>query len=245
MLYGLFASLPCLVVDPALRIRQAEHKQLQLEIARELGLDVPRTLVTNDSQAARAFWDRCDGRVIAKMMAGFAVVEDGRDKVVFTNVVAREDLNDLERLALCPMTFQEQVDKALELRVTIVGERVFSASIDSSALAGAKVDWRRKGAALAPDWKPYELPGDVQRRLLGVMDAFGLNYGAIDVILTPDGRFVFLEVNPSGEFFWIERTLGLPVSEAIADVVLGLAPRRLEAQRRAKLEASTRGDGRS
>jgi glutathione synthase/RimK-type ligase-like ATP-grasp enzyme len=59
------------------------------------------------------------------------------------------------------------------------------------------------------------------------MDYFVLNYGAIDIIVTPDGRHVFLEINPVGEFFWLERRPGLPVSDAIADVLLGLARRRL------------------
>jgi glutathione synthase/RimK-type ligase-like ATP-grasp enzyme len=52
------------------------------------------------------------------------------------------------------------------------------------------------------------------------MEHFGLNYGALDLILTPDGRHVFLEVNPVGEFFWLERCPGLPISKAIADILL-------------------------
>lgn len=228
VLLGLFASLPCFVIDPTARLREAEHKQLQLQVARKLGLDVPRTLVTNSAEAVRAFWDECSGRVITKMMSGFAVVEEGRDMVVFTNVLAREDLRELEQLALCPMTFQEHLDKALELRVTIVGERVFAASIDSQRLDRAQVDWRREGHTLVPDWKPYALPSTVEQQLLALMDAFGLNYGAIDLILTPEGRCVFLEINPAGEFFWLDRDGALPISDAIADVMLGLAPRRTE-----------------
>jgi glutathione synthase/RimK-type ligase-like ATP-grasp enzyme len=79
------------------------------------------------------------------------------------------------------------------------------------------------------EWKPYELPPDVNDRLLRLMDRFGLNYGAIDIIVTPEKRHVFLEVNPVGEFFWLERCPGLGISSAIADVLLGRAPRRLRA----------------
>ena len=229
VLLGMFASLPCFVVDPTARLRHAEHKQLQLEVARRVGLDVPRTLVTNDPAAVREFWELCDGRVVAKMMAGFAVIEDGQEKVVFTNPLAERDLEALEQLALCPMTFQERLEKRVELRVTIVGERVFAASIDSSRFERSKTDWRREGLALIGDWKPCDLPADVEKGLLALMDEFGLNYGAIDLVVTPEGRHVFLEVNPAGEFFWLDRAGGLPISEAIADVVLGLAPRRVTA----------------
>lgn len=235
VLLGMFASLPCFTIDPAARLRHAEHKELQLEVARQVGLDVPRTLVTNDPDSVRAFWDECSGAVVAKMMTGFAVLEEGREMVVFTNPLAEADLAALDQLVLCPMTFQERLEKALELRVTIVGERVFAASVDSSRFEKSKTDWRREGLALIADWKPYALPADVERHLLALMDAFGLNYGAIDVIVTPEGRHVFLEVNPAGEFFWLDRDGGMPISEAIADVMLDLAPRRLEPRGIAKV----------
>ena len=114
----------------------------------------------------------------------------------------------------------------MELRVTVVGRRAFAASIDSNALERSQTDWRREGVALIDRWQPYALPADVERGLLGVMDALGINYGAADFVVTPEGRHVFLEVNPAGEFFWLERQNGLPISEAIADVLLGRAPRR-------------------
>ena len=226
VVFGALASLACFVMDPWVRLRLAETKQLQLELARALGLDVPRTLVTNDPAAVRAFYDECRGRIVTKMMASFAVLEDGQEKVVFTTPLAPADLEALAGLRLCPMTFQEQVEKARELRVTVVGRRVFCAAIDSAALERSKTDWRREGVALLDRWEACELPADVEARLLALMDALGLNYGAADFIVTPDGRHVFLEVNPAGEFFWLERQNGLPISEAIADVLLGRAPRR-------------------
>ncbi len=236
VLFGLLASLSCPVVDRWRVLRHAEQKQLQLEIARKVGLEIPRTLVTNDPAAVREFWDACRGSVITKMMTGFAVMEEGREQVVFTTPLKEADLGALEQLALCPMTFQEKVEKALELRVTIVGERVFAASIDSSKMERSKTDWRREGFALLSSWKPYTLPADVEKGLLALMDAFALNYGAIDVLVTPEGKHVFLEVNPAGEFFWLERENGMPISEAIADVMLGLARYRSSAT---SLEASS------
>ena len=228
VLFGLLASLRCPIVDPWRVLRHAEQKQIQLEIARTVGLEIPRTLVTNDPAAVREFWDACKGRVVTKMMSGFAVVEEGREKVVFTTPLQEKDLAALGQLSLCPMTFQETVEKRVELRVTIVGERVFAASLDSAQMERSKTDWRREGLALISTWKPYALPADVEKGLLRLMDAFGLNYGAIDVIVTPEGKHVFLEVNPAGEFFWLELECGMPISDAIADVMLGKAKSRTE-----------------
>lgn len=227
--YGLLASLKAFRMDRTPYIRHAENKQLQLQVADELGLETPRTLVTNDPDSVRDFMQACDGRVITKMLSSFAIYENGLEKVVFTNPLSPDDLENLEDLRLCPMTFQEMVPKRLELRVTVVGDRVFSASIDSQASDRALHDWRRDGLGMIDDWKEYELPEDVKARLLRLMDYFGLNYGAADIIVTPEGRHVFLEVNPVGEFFWLERVPGLPISKAIADVLLGRSMRRLHA----------------
>jgi glutathione synthase/RimK-type ligase-like ATP-grasp enzyme len=223
---GMLASLDVFRMDAEPLIRRAENKQLQIQIARAFGLDTPRTLITNDPEAVRAFARTCERGMVTKMLSSFAIYEDDAEKVVFTNPVAAEDLNDLDGLRLCPMTFQEQVSKRLELRVTVVGTRVLAAAIDSQASARAAHDWRRDGVSLIDAWQPYTLPPEVEENLLRLMDYFDLNYGAADFIVTPEGRHVFLEVNPSGEFFWLERRPGLPISEAIADVLLGHSERR-------------------
>lgn len=223
---GMLASLKAFRMDHMQHIRYAENKQLQLQAARELGLDTPRTLTTNDPTAVREFAKSCEGGMVTKMLSSFAVFEEGKEHVVFTNRVKPEDLADLSGLNLCPATFQELLAKSLELRVTVVGQRVMCASLDSQTSARATHDWRRDGVRMIGDWQPYQLPCEIEERVLRLMDYFCLNYGAIDIILTPDGRHVFLELNPSGEFFWLEQKPGLPISQAIAEVLVGNSARR-------------------
>ena len=214
------------VLDSETVIRRAESKDLQLRLAEQIGMQIPRTLVSNDPAAVRAFAAECGGNIVTKMQASFAVYEDGKENVVFTNPVSAADLADLDGLKYCPMVFQERVEKALELRVTVVGNRVFAASIDSQRHARGKADWRRVGAETVDQWQPFDLPQQVEQHVLALADALHLNYGAADFILTPDDRFVFLEINPSGEFFWLDRGPEHPISAAIADVLLGRVPRR-------------------
>jgi MvdD family ATP-grasp ribosomal peptide maturase len=224
--HGMLASLKAFRMDHLSHIRHAENKQLQLQAARELGLNIPRTLTTNHPAAARAFAKSCERGTVTKMLSSFAIYDEGKELVVFTNPVKPEDLADLSGLSLCPATFQELLPKSLEIRVTVVGHRVMSASLDSQASERAAHDWRRDGRRMLQDWQPYQLPEEVEEKILRLMDYFSLNYGAIDIILTPDDQHVFLELNPSGEFFWLERTPGLPISEAIADLLLGHTSRR-------------------
>ena len=224
--HGMLASLKAFRMDHLQHIRQAENKQLQLQVARELGLDIPRTLITNDPNAVRTFAKSCTSGMVTKMLSSFAIYDKGKELVVFTNPVKPEDLEDLSGLSLCPATFQESLPKSLEIRVTVVGQRLMSAAIDSQVSARATHDWRRDGVGMLQHWQPYQLPLELEEKLLRLMDHFSLNYGAIDIILTPDGEHVFLELNPCGEFFWLEHSPGLPISDAIADLLLGHSPRR-------------------
>jgi glutathione synthase/RimK-type ligase-like ATP-grasp enzyme len=161
------------------------------------------------------------------MLSSFAIYdEEGREQVVFTTPLSAEDLDSLEGLDLCPMTFQERVAKELELRVTVVGRRVFAAAVDSQAAETTREDWRRDGVSLEGRWREHALPETLEEKLLALCRRLGLNYGAIDLILTPDGRYVFLEINPVGEYFWLESAPPhFPLSEALAEVLAEPAAR--------------------
>ena len=225
--FGFLESVDTFVLDRVAKIRTASHKQLQLQIARKVGLEIPRTLTTNKPDEVREFFSTCRNGMITKMLSSFSVYEGDKEKVVFTNPVKEEDLQDLDGLSYCPMTFQENVPKKLELRITIVGNQVFAASLDSQASQLAQNDWRKDGLGLIDSWEAYSLPAGIETKLLQLMDHFGLNYGAVDMIVTPGNKHIFLEINPAGEFFWLElHRPKFPISRAIADVLLGESPRR-------------------
>ena len=226
--FGLLAALHAFRLDPVERVKHAHNKQLQLRLAREVGLAIPKTLISNDPEAVRRFAARCPAGVITKMQASFAVYdEQGREKVVFTNPLTEADLADLDGLSLSPMQFQERVPKAVELRVTVAGRRLFAAAIDSQSSELATEDWRRDGVGMLEQWVEHDLPTDVSERLFAVCDHLGLEYGAMDLILTPDGRYVFLEINPVGEYFWLEEFPGFPISQALAQVLVDPTARRV------------------
>ena len=227
-LYGTIASLECFQLDPLRAVRRCDHKELQLARARTFGLDVPRTLFTNDPKAVKQFARTLKVPLVTKMQHSFAIERAGQEQVVFTNAVRADDLQRLDGLKFAPMTFQEKVPRHLELRATVVGKRVFTASIAGELLEPGTVDWRRDGAALMAQWKPYALPRAAERSLLRLTKWFGLNYAAADFIVTPEGRHVFLELNAGGEFFWLQRSPGLPIAEALAEVLTTPSARACE-----------------
>lgn len=206
-------------MDDLQRIYEAENKLRQLRFAKEVGLHIPRTLVTNDPQQVRQFFQEVEGKMVTKLLTPLSTSMEGSSFFLYTSAVREEDLVDAETLRYCPMVFQEQIPKLRELRVVFVAGNLFVGALDASRYSAVTMDWRRAKPDECP-WEPDELPSEVARCLDSLMAKFGLVFGAIDLIRTPAGEHVFLEVNPTGEWGMLERDLGYPISEAIADALL-------------------------
>ncbi|MBT9583170.1 MvdD family ATP-grasp ribosomal peptide maturase [bacterium] len=217
-LYGTIAGLDVLQVDPLSSVRRTDHKELQLMKAREFGLTIPKTLFSNDPIEVRRFFRELDGQMVTKMQSSFAIYRGQDELVVFTTPVKAQDLEDLSGLRYAPMTFQEWIPKACELRSTVVGKKVFTARVLSQKSEVTAVDWRRDGVGLIEEWEPQTLPAEVEAGLLRLTEFFGLNYAGADFVVAPDGTHYFLEINAGGEWFWLQRCL--PIAEAMAELLM-------------------------
>ncbi|BAZ05417.1 MvdC family ATP-grasp ribosomal peptide maturase [Calothrix sp. NIES-3974] len=208
-------------VDNLQRIGAAENKLRQLRVAQEIGLRIPRTLVTNNGEEVREFFRVVGGRMVAKLLTPLSQSMQGSGFFLYTNAVKEEDLSDVGSLCYSPMVFQEQIPKLRELRVVFVNGKLFVGALDASLYADSTADWRQLHD-LNLLWQSHELPAEIAHRLQIFMASFGLIFGAFDLIQTPSGEYVFLEVNPTGEWGMLERDLGYPISEAIARALLGV-----------------------
>ena len=197
----------------------AENKLRQLRVAREAGLRIPRTLNTNDPARVREFFDELGGAMVAKLLKPLSISMGVAPYFVYTSEVREADLEEADMLRHCPMVFQEKIEKDCEFRIAYVDGDFFIGSIDARNSERGQVDWRLSapGECL---WAPGEIPNDVAGALTDLMSRLGLVYGAIDLIRTPEGEHVFLEVNPGGEWGMLERDLDLPISDAIARALL-------------------------
>jgi glutathione synthase/RimK-type ligase-like ATP-grasp enzyme len=183
----------------------ASMKPYQLRAAHRLGLRIPDTIMTNDAEAARAFVHKHGGRVVHK------VVKSPRDRFVPTRRWHAGDEAELDTLHLTPTLFQEQIVAPYELRITVVGRKVFAAEFPVET---GVTDARR---LLDVPYKPHSLPQDVEALLLRLMDELNVQYGTIDMKLREDGEYVFLELNPQGQFLYVEIKTGQPITRAMAE----------------------------
>ena len=206
-LLGVWYSLNCFWMNPPTGDEVSQRKIRQLQVARQVGLAIPDTLVTNQPETARQFIEAHGvGNVIRKAFRNIA--QAPRE----THLLREEDLSLLETVRYAPVIFQRFVPADLDLRVTVVEGEIFAAAVSSEEQYAADY---RPGLASAKV-VPYELPPAVAEKLLELMRIFGLQYGAIDFRVTPDGDHVFLEVNPVGEYLFISQRTGQPIPAAIA-----------------------------
>jgi glutathione synthase/RimK-type ligase-like ATP-grasp enzyme len=216
---GLWLTLACPWVNHPIRVHVAEHKLVQLAAARELGFDVPRTMVTNDPAHARAFHEELHGDIVAKPVRQPTIKKDGRLGFIYTHHLNGSERELLDDVRFAPCILQERIDKRVEIRATVVGDRVLAAQIDSQASPVSREDWRRYDLANTP-YSVHALPDDVSARCVGLTRRLGLDFGALDLIVTPEGRYVFLEINPNGQWGWVEELTGLRIRDAICDLLL-------------------------
>lgn len=201
-------------VNHPARENLAKSKPAQLFVARKLGMEIPETLVSNDPDEVRRFVANSKTEVVYKGMSQPHMVPG---TALFTGLLTKETLANLDLIRLTPGIFQERVEKAYELRVTVVGTKVFSVKIDSQKNRDAQLDWRR--ALHDVGYEAVDLPRNIEEKILAFMRTFGLFYGAFDFIVTPDGRYVFLEINPSGQYMWLECAADLGITAALADAL--------------------------
>lgn len=213
------------VSDPD-NIIKASYKPFQLLVASQVGFRIPRTIITSRPEAAKSFWSDLAGNVIAKPVGRGWITDDSNPDDVFfvmTNEIQERDLQNLDNLTLSPVTFQENISKDYEIRVTVVGRQVFSVAIESQKSEVSKIDWRRYDLANTPYYE-VAIPDCIRTKCLEVVRRLGLEYGAIDLIKTPQDEYIFLEINPVGQFLWLERLTGVPISDAIARLLAGIEP---------------------
>lgn len=196
-------------VNPMFATHIAERKIYQLNVAAQLGLQIPKSIVTNNLEKAIGFLNSQPKAIIKPISNGLQVL---KDKVysIYTTEVTSEDFRNLNlaNTFSTPVFLQERIENSYDIRVTIVGSNVFAVRISKESM---EVDWRKPD--IVKHYEIAKLPEALVEKLLRLNTKFGMVYSAIDLIQNPAGDFIFLEINPVGEWAWLEQELNLNISE--------------------------------
>lgn len=230
LFFSLLYSLDCYWMSHPRATRGALWKGEQLRRAQRMGFRVPRTLIANDPDAIRRFRGAVPGDIIFKTMASPSlcaedVAADERQHFGLpTTVMSEAHLEAIEAVRIVPCLFQERIPKRYELRVTVIGDKAHAAKIHSQDDERTATDYREFSVEI-----PYEaaaLPSELAERCVAFVRSYGLEFGAMDLIVTPDDEVVFLENNPGGQFLFVEQLVPeLKMTDAVADVLARAAAR--------------------
>lgn len=200
----------------------AENKAYQLSIAAKLGFSIPRTLISSDPDDVREFVSKV-GACIFKAFSAFAWVDSssGSRSITVTQNITADHIRHDEAIRVAPGIYQEKIEKKHELRVTVIGDRLFAMQVTARK---SGVDWR--GAVYeGADVQAVVLPGALESRIRQLMSALGLVYGAVDLGVDHGGRIYFFEINQGGQFLHVEEKLPeLPLLACFTSMFLQARP---------------------
>jgi len=197
-------------------LARAENKTLQLRLASKLGFKIPETLFTSDVKAARDFLNEHQTAVVKTMARAFPS-DDTQSYYFFARKITKHDAPIIRNLHLAPAIIQRAVEPAADLRVTVVGNQAFAAQVivNEEDKDAPVRDWRRDYHYDKVKFSKYVLPSGIKTACIELVKDLGLRFGAIDLVIDKENQIWFLEINPNGQWAFVEVDTGLPIGRAI------------------------------
>lgn len=216
---GLLRGLDALWVNHPDALREASYKARQLMVAQRHGLMIPDSILTNDPATFLSFYEAWNGEVIYKLL-GFpwydGIQEDDPPVSMYTSVVTSDFLAHAARVSATAHLFQHRVKKRCDIKVVIIGQECFATEIYPDSRE-TEIDIRRDYTAV--HYAPHQLPRELRTALHAIVKQYRLQFATIDLLLTPEGSYIFLEINASGQFGWLVEAAGLPLYTHLAHVL--------------------------
>jgi hypothetical protein len=197
----------------------------QIPVAHKLGLKISPTIVTNSYEKALNFVQSQGECVVKSMIRHPSFSHNGKQYRCYTRKIDLETLEKMKySIHLSPVFIQKKIDKKAEYRVTIIGQDTFVCRIDSQTIQDedVSVDWRIAEPDTVPHY-PDNLPSEYLRKLHNMLKEFKLKFGAFDIINNEEDSLYFIELNPDGQWYWIEILTGMPMTKAMVELIEELA----------------------
>lgn len=199
-----------------INISLAEDKPRQLLLANKIGFNIPQSIISNNF--SHIISRTPSENLIAKPLRQ-ALISGYDEKVVFTSRIPKITQEHEASISFAPSIFQQEIIKRFDVRVTVVGPKVFPVAIWSQENTETEVDWR-KGGNINLVHEHIDIPSNIKDKCIELVKMLGLKFGAIDLICDKNNNYWFLEINPNGQWAWIENQTKLPIASTIVDELL-------------------------
>jgi len=221
-------NLKCNWINNPQSTIQSIDRAKQLSIARSLGFDIPNTLITNDPEAMLNFYKTFNKNIIAKSVYNHSIEYKGKIYSTFTRKITEREIFKINDLVYVPYIFQEKISRKSELRITVVKDEVFAAKLgerlipkehdDDDGDNNNDVDYHRHYSPELPIM-PIDMSQSFNKKCIKLIELLGLQYGALDFIIDKDNNMFFLEINPTGDWYGIEKKTKMPITRAVVSLI--------------------------
>jgi glutathione synthase/RimK-type ligase-like ATP-grasp enzyme len=183
-------------------IAAASQKWQQLAAAKQSRLLCPETIVTTSTKAAIDFCNSVGGSVVGKpLMSGYLERQPpDLDTQIYSNLVTTADLQSHGASLGCPTLFQRAIEKVADVRIVVVDRQLCAVALHAH---DGRLDIRRANFE-GVTYEPIDIPTAVSVGLLSLTERYQLRFAAVDFVIGCDGGWYFLEVNPNGQWAWLD-----------------------------------------
>lgn len=196
-------------------IREAENKMWQLILAKQLGFKIPQSIISNISSKVDLFVHENNSDCVVKPLSTFKIKDKGEEYSIYTHKI-NSTLQSKE-IEICPSLLQENIHRIFDLRIIVIGNEAYAFSILSHERKDY-IDWRQNAEDML--FEEIDIPKDLSSKCVQLTRKMGLHFGAIDMLLSDSGTHYFLEINPNGDWAWLEIKTGCNLCNKIIDKLL-------------------------
>ena len=212
---GFLAHIPCnrWINHPSANAG-ASHKLEQLSRAKRFGFNIPRTIVTQKPEAALRFWNDLKGEVVVKPLASGYIEERRKrdDSLIYTSKVGPAEIGRADLIRKCPTLFQELIQKCSDVRVVSLDGEITAVELTAQDADGRqRLDIRRREMS-GVRYRVCSIPKKTQRRIKSLLKSYGLRFGAVDFGVDKKGNWIFFEINPNGQWAWLDLEAGTDIA---------------------------------
>lgn len=199
-------------------IISGSNKINQLRRASELGMKIPDTLISSNYISMKNF---VVDKAVYKPISRPTPESIGDNKIILTSIVDDSDLSEESTSAKLSL-LQRYVKKRLEIRTYVIADNVMSVEIHNQKSKISNIDWRNYDIANTPHYI-HSLPNEIADACKKLTHSFNLKFSAIDMILTPENEYYFLELNPQGLWLWLEKLTEIQITKTLAQELVKLS----------------------
>lgn len=195
------------------------NKISNLSIAKSIGFNVPKYILSNEYEKIKKFGVENNWNIILKTFFSFDFYEKNEQFYIPVRKINFQELEKHQKsIKICPVFFQEYIEKKYELRVVLIGLKIFAFAIYSQEIEEAKIDFRIPNL-FDLKYELVELPLDLKQKLLNYAEINNLDFCFFDLIFTPENKYYFLECNIDGEWYWLEKATGIKLAKEFSELV--------------------------